>query len=68
MLSTFPEICCPRTTTSIRQPTSCGLGGIGKPRVAFFHVPKQESSFRAIFRIQADESTKMAEGFHPIAH
>lgn len=44
-----------------------GLGGIGKTQVAIEYAFSRKASFDAIFWIEADESTQLAEGFGRIA-
>lgn len=45
----------------------CGLGGVGKTQVAIEYVFSRKTKFDAIFWIESDEPTQLAEGFSRIA-
>lgn len=45
----------------------CGLGGVGKTQVATEYAFSRRSSYDAIFWVEADEPTQLAEGFARIA-
>ncbi|RFU26344.1 hypothetical protein B7463_g9995, partial [Scytalidium lignicola] len=45
----------------------CGLGGIGKTKIALEYAYSRSAKYDAVFWVQADEGPKLAEGFARIA-
>lgn len=45
----------------------CGLGGVGKTQIAIEYAFSRRDQYDAIFWIEADENTKLADGFGNIA-
>ena len=51
----------------LRTFSLCGLGGIGKSEIAAEFMFSNKGKFDAVFWLQADEPTKLREGFSEIA-
>ena len=45
----------------------CGAGGVGKTQIAVEYAYKSKGDFDAIFFLQADDTTKLAQGFADIS-
>lgn len=59
--------CVRAENKSLRSYALCGMGGIGKTEIAIEFMFAQKEKFDAIFWLQADNTTKLREGFSHIA-
>lgn len=63
----LPSLDCKKGSGGLRTFALCGMGGLGKTEVAVRFMLLHRKEFDAVFWLQADEPTKLREGFSSIA-
>lgn len=74
VLQELENILSPQSGTHLDRPlfglktfALCGTGGVGKTQIAVEYAYKSKGDFDAIFFLQADDTTKLAQGFADIS-